>query len=88
MNRRDILKGAFVVAASTPAVALAPSTGKLLDMNDFLARASPHELAQYHAEALAKAMNQINSGAYRAEVNHAGGFALIVNDDWRKITNS
>lgn len=62
MNRRDVLRGACVVAAATPSLALAPDTSKIgrIDMNDFLARATPHAPAPAMRPMADKLQNDIS----------------------------
>ncbi|WP_107341488.1 hypothetical protein [Agrobacterium pusense] len=85
MKRRTILKGGIILAATAHTAASAPTLPKdHTSIYDFLAKALPAEKARYHANALAEAMNELKSGQYRAEISHDYGFALVVDDSWKK----
>jgi hypothetical protein len=58
MERRTFLKGA-VIAASAPAAALAPEIPAIreIDINKFLAKATPAEIIRYHSNALMEALS-------------------------------
>lgn len=79
MDRRTVLKGGLVLAASAH-TAVATAEVKVpaeISIDDFLARASAAERAWYHVNALAKVMNEIHPGAYLARVDHATRMAVV-----------
>lgn len=90
MNRRTMLKGGIVLAATAHTAALAPiPEPPPIDWAAFFATASPAELCRFHSNGLAEAMNAVRPGAYIAVVNHDYGFATVTDYDWQgkpKIT--
>ncbi|WEZ83534.1 hypothetical protein P6U16_01360 [Rhizobium sp. 32-5/1] len=78
LSRRIFLGG--MAASAIPAASLA-AENKAPSIDDFLAKAMPSEKARYHANALADAMAEMHPDHFwRAEINHAHHFALIVGD--------
>ncbi|MDI7921751.1 hypothetical protein [Ferirhizobium litorale] len=79
MNRRTVLKGGLVLAV-TSHTAIADSAiaePSPMSVDDFLANATPAERAQYHANALAGAMNEIHPGTYEVKVDHDFRLAIV-----------
>lgn len=81
MDRRTVLKGGFVFAATSHAMAVAPERPlQQFSVDDFLSRALPSERVRYHANALVDVMAEMHPdpNGWRAEIDHDVGMALIV----------
>ncbi|MBY3445533.1 hypothetical protein [Rhizobium laguerreae] len=77
ISRRTLL-GAMTAAIPAAAV---PGVSKTFDWNAFFAKATPEELARFHANALAEAMAKIHPElSWRHAIDHKNEFALIVGD--------
>lgn len=76
-TRRSFLASA--AAASLPvATAAATPAPASLSIDAFLAKALPLEKAQYHASALAEAMNELSPGGeFIARIDREACFALV-----------
>jgi hypothetical protein len=78
MNRRTILKGGVILAATAHTAASAPAIPKQqLSIDDFLAKALPSQKAAYHANALAEAMSEIAPGRYLTRIDIKTRFAYV-----------
>ncbi|MBZ3693224.1 twin-arginine translocation signal domain-containing protein [Phyllobacterium calauticae] len=80
VSRRHFLQFAplATAAVAVPIVTLtmAPETSEP-DIRDFLAKATPAELAWYHAYQLAEAMQAIHGGEWKVMLNHNSKIAAI-----------
>lgn len=80
VSRRHFLQFAplatAAVAAPVVALTMAPEV-KEPDIRDFLAKASPVELAWYHAGQLAEAMQKIHGGKWKLKINHNSKMAVV-----------
>lgn len=56
MDRRTVLKGGLVFAATSHAAVLAPEMAKAPSVDEFLKVALPSEIIRYHTNALMEAM--------------------------------
>ncbi|CDZ60487.1 Hypothetical protein NGAL_HAMBI2605_10490 [Neorhizobium galegae bv. orientalis] len=81
-TRRTFLGG--IAVASLPVASVAAAAPVTPSIDEFLAKANPAEKARYHANALAEAMNEHRPGAYRTSIDHEYGFAIVVDDAWKK----
>lgn len=52
MDRRTVLKGGLVLAATSHAAVVAPEMAELASVDEFLKTASPTEIIRYHTDAL------------------------------------
>lgn len=80
VSRRHFLQFAplatAAMAAPVVALSMAPET-KEPDIRDFLAKATPAELAWYHAYQLAEVMQAIHGGQWKVMLNHNSKMAAI-----------
>ncbi|KQS84151.1 hypothetical protein [Rhizobium sp. Leaf386] len=86
LTRRQTLAAlAGVTVPPTTAVAIAASGLAPMTIDEFLSKATLAEKVRYHANALADAMAEMHpTHFWRAEVDHAHQFALIVGDPLSK----
>lgn len=82
MNRRTILKGSLVLAATShTAVATAETSAPAtVSIDEFLAKALPSERVRYHSNALVEAMAELHpdKAGWRVHTDHEHAFVLVV----------
>lgn len=80
MNRRAVLKGSLVLAATSHTAVAVADAQATMSIDDFLAKALPSEKARYHSNALVEAMAELHPGkvGWRVHTDHEHAFVLVV----------
>lgn len=82
MNRRTILTGGLVLAATshTGLATADTSVAASVSIDEFLAKALPSERIRYHSNALVEAMAELHSDkvGWRVHTDHEHAFVLVV----------
>lgn len=78
-RRQSLVALAGVTVPPTAVVAVAAAEPKAPSVDDFLAKASPAEIARYHVNALADVMAEMHpeQTGWRTQIDHECGFALV-----------
>lgn len=82
MNRRTVLKGGFVLAATAHTAVASGEVEKAgagVSIDQFLKIATPAEIVRYHANALADAMAIMHpdQAGWRVQIEHQHRFAIV-----------
>lgn len=82
MNRRTILKGGLVLAATAHTAINPDYQPAVMSIDDFLSKATPDERVKFFSDGLTQAMAEIHpSRVWRSAVDHDGFFSLVVGDE-------